>query len=705
MLKNTVSSRQVILIWIGVLSLCRWAVALETVSLGENGTLDWRGEGSSSVETIEPQYRALFQRDKVPGVELEVGNSPGNLIAFESDEFPSSIHPLRIPDGENIANTALKRGGFIEAPNVFDLGGFAAGIFDANDLRLTLEELIETKDGGEIKAFERKNYNALGTLIFVDLGGLFGVNRVRFYPRNTVFPSPTTPFHNDFLRAFELFTNDGSRTEGGNLIWEPLLLEPDNENPVVDVIMDPPRPVKALRLRATTTVNYEIDEFEVFGTGFLSNAEYISPIFDAGQPAVWNVLRWQEEAVGDSAFSDIQIRTRTGRDTNPLVFTRLLYGQRNPTEISLSVNNPEQEMDLEEYMSLPLDDELGRRWEHGPVREDLVNWSPFSTPLPASAANDTAGTPITSPGPRRYFQFRVIFNSSDLDAGRVLKNLSFDLLAPPLADAVIGEIFPRDVPVSQSTSFTYALRTEAQSDGLLGFDTVKISTVSQVESIDSIEMRDSSGQIIAERTFAGLDDSSTEEGFQIVSVSPASFSVRLPPVSEDNIVILLRFQAGVLTYSTNFTGSVLLSTELGASQAIIPGDAVLLGEGDEADLSGTTVLSPSVLEKTQLLDQILIEPSIFSPNGDGANDVMGMSYNLLSLSIVRPVAIGVYDLSGRQIRVIHDGPETNGQYADKTWDGRNEHGQLVPPGLYLVHIKVKGDAKVEEKAHIVGVVY
>ena len=705
MLKNTVSSRQVILVGVGILSLCRWAVALETVSLGGNGSLNWRGEGSSSVETIEPQYRSLFQDKNVPGVELLVGNSPGNLIEFESDQFPGSIHPLRIPDGENIADTALERGGGITAPNVIGLGGFSAGIFDANDLRITLEELITTDEGGEIKAFGRKNYNALGTLIFVELGGLFGVNRVRFYPRNTVFPSPTTPFHNDFLRAFELFTNDGSQTEGGNLIWEPLLLEPDNENPVVDVVIDPPRPVKALRLRATTTVNYEIDEFEVLGTGFLSNAEYISPIFDAGQPAVWNILRWQEEAIGDPAFSNIQIRTRTGRDTNPLVFTRLLYGQRNPTEIPLSVNNLEQEMDLEEYKTLPLDDDLGRRWEHGPVRDDLVNWSPFSTPFPTSAANDSAGSPITSPGPRRYFQFRVIFNSSDLDAGRVLKNLSFDVLAPPLADAVIGEIFPRDVPVSQSTSFTYALRTVAQSNGLLGFDTVKISTVSQVESIDRIEMRDSSGQIIAERAFSGLDDSSTEEGFQIVSVSPASFSVRLPPVREDNIVVLLRFQTGVLTYSTNFTGSIQLSTEPGASQAIIPGDAVLLGEGDEADLSGTTVLSPLVLEKTQLLDQVLIEPNIFSPNGDGANDVMGMSYNLLSLSIVRPVAIGVYDLSGRQIRVIHDGPESNGQYTDKTWDGRNGHGQLVPPGLYIVHIKVKGDAKVEEKAHLVGVVY
>ena len=339
------------------------------------------------------------------------------------------------------------------------------------------------------------------------------------------------------------------------------------------------------------------------------------------------------------------------------------------------------------------------------MRKDLINWSPFSTPLPTSAANDEVGTPITSPGPRRYFQFQVIFNSRDLNAGRVLKGLSFGLLAPPLADAIIGEIFPRDVPVSESTSFTYALRTVAQTDDLRGFDTVEISTLSQVESIDEIEMQDANGLVIAERTFSGLDDSSVEEGFQIVSVSPSGFSMRLPHVREDNTVVLIRFRTGVLTYSTIFTATAQLSTDTGALQAIIPGDATLLGEGDDADLSGTTVLSSSVLDRTQLFDRVIINPNPFSPNGDGINDVAGLRYNLLSLSIARPVEIKVYDLSGRQIRVIHDGPEANGQYVDKDWDGRDEQGELVPPGLYVVRIAVDGDAKDEELSRIIGVVY
>jgi hypothetical protein len=700
MLTKRISLKRFVLIWSGILLFCQSGSALDRVTIGENGTLTWQGSGSSLVESITPQYRSLLNLN-----ELLVGNAPGNLIEFDSVEFPGSIHPLRIQDGENVANTALPRGGGVTSPNVFAFGGFSSGFIDAFDLQLILEELITDDEGGESKAFERKNFNSLGVLTIIDLGGIFGVNRIRFYPRNTVVPSPSTPFQNDYLRAFELFTNDGSLTDGGNTIWEPLLVNTENDNPVVDVAMDPPRQVKAIRLRSTTTVNYEIDEFEVYGIGFLSTAQYLSPIYDAGQPAIWSVLRWQEEIISDPVFSNLQIRTRTGTDINPFVFTRLLHGQRNPAELPSSVLDPDQELELEEYKSLPLDDDLGRTWNAGPVRDDLINWSPFSTPLPASAANDENGALITSPGPRRYFQFRVFFNGSNLDSGRILKGLSFDLLTPPLADAIIGEIFPRDVPVSQSTSFTYALRTVAESANLRGFDTVRISTLSQVESIDAIELRDADGQVVVECTFTEVDNACEENGFQIVSVSPSGFSIRMPLITEDDVVVVLRFKTGVLTYSTNFTASVQLSTDEGAQQAIVAGNATSLDQDDDADLSGTTVLSSSALDKTQLLDRVTISPNPFTPNGDGINDAMSLVYNLLSLSIARPVEIKVYDLSGRLLRVIHDGPEANGQYTDKTWDGRNDQGKMVPPGLYLLRLAVNGDAKNEEQSRVVGVAY
>ena len=81
--------------------------------------------------------------------------------------------------------------------------------FTREDLGEALAEILSDLAGGETQAFERKSGDVRGTLIIGDLGARFGVNRFRFYPRNTVHPAPTAAFQNDFLRAFELFVNDG----------------------------------------------------------------------------------------------------------------------------------------------------------------------------------------------------------------------------------------------------------------------------------------------------------------------------------------------------------------------------------------------------------------------------------------------------------------------------------------------------------------
>ena len=171
-------------------------------------------------------------------------------------------------------------------------------------------------------------------------------------------------------------------------------------------------------------------------------------------------------------------------------------------------------------------------------------------------------------------------------------------------------------------------------------------------------------------------------------------------------LIKIYFQTEVLTYSTNFTAAVRLSDEEGSiSQAVVSGDAATLAADDDADLSGTTVLSPSMLRGDRLLDRMEIAPAIFTPNGDQINDVARVYYNLLSLDVARPVEIAVYDLSGRLIRIIHDAPERNGRYEDKTWDGLDAQGQLVPPGLYIVRLAIEGDAQQDGQSRLVGVAY
>jgi hypothetical protein len=678
--------------------------ALDTITIGQDGELDWHGEGSAPVTPIDPQLRSPLNPNK-----LVVTNAPGELVEFEGSEFPGGILPIRIEEGENIAVGTISRGGTIDAPNVTDFGrqvGVASvGVFDRNDLRLALEELLTDDDGGERDAFERKNYNSLGTLVILNLGGSFGVNRIRFYPRNTVVESPATPYQSDFLRAFELYVNDGSSfTKDGSTIWSPLLLETDNENPVVDVVLDPPRYVQSVRIRATSTVDFEIDEIEVYGIGYLSEALYVSDIFDAGQPALWGKLRWLEEAIGNPIFSGLQIRTRTGSDDSPFVFTRLLGGQRDAEEISLSLQNPTEEMGLAEYQTLPQRDASDLTWEPGPVKDDLVNWSPYSTPYPASAANGP-GIDISSPSPRRYFQFQVSFQSSDLEAARLLKALSFEMLSPPFADQIIGEVFPREAELAQATDFIYAVRPIMETTSLRGFDTIEIFTPVEIESVNAIEILDSQGVIVAEHAFANADEAPDDGEFRIESIASDKFVVRFPFIAADDAIVRIHFRTQVLTYSTNFTAAVRISDEAEMSQTIVSGDAASLNVDDDPDLSGTTVLSPSVLSKGRLLDQVAAVPTVFSPNGDQINDATTLRYNLLSLDVPRPIEIGIYDLSGRLVRTVFSGSELNGRYDDKSWDGRDDQGELVPPGLYIARVSIEGDSQQDEQSRTVGVAY
>jgi len=682
--------------------------ALETVTIGQEGDLDWHGEGSASVGTIDAEYLAPPDPNNPGGTpQFLVGNAPGDLLEFESVDFPHSILPkwvVECPEGTcpeaNIADGTLVRGGTIRVPTFADF----SLQYKKPDFKADLEEIISSKPGGEEVAIELKNYNAFGQLLILDMGARFGVNRIRFYPRNTVQKSPATPFHDDFLRAYETFINDGiNLTKEGTQIWEPLVMERDNKNSVVDIIVDPPRYVQSIRMKSLTQFNWEIDEIEVYGKGFLPTAAFISDIFDAGAPATWIKLRWVEEIAGDPEFSQMQIRTRTGTDDSPFVFTRKLRGKPGAEEIPFSLEDPAREMTRAEFENLPQIDAQGLEWEPASVQDDLINWSPFSTPFPASAANGP-GSPIVSPSPRRYFQFQVLFQSSDLEAARVLRSLSFDFLTPPLADELIGEIFPRQVEPSIALSFIYAVRPVMQTTGLLGFDIMEISTPTRVESIDRLEILDQDGQVVAHRDFAGIEDTSRVDGFQIVSVTDDKFTVRFPLIQEDDAQVRVLFRTSVLTYSTNFSASARVSTEPEASQAVASGDAALLGADDRPDLSGTTVLSPQV-QKGGILARVELIPNPFTPNGDGVNDEISVRYSLLSLSVPRPVNISVYDLTGRLVHTLFDASQVNGRYEDKVWNGRDRQGQLVEPGIYIVRISADGDAKSDEQVRVLSVVY
>ena len=91
-------------------------------------------------------------------------------------------------------------------------------------------------------------------------------------------------------------------------------------------------------------------------------------------------------------------------------------------------------------------------------------------------------------------------------------------------------------------------------------------------------------------------------------------------------------------------------------------------------------------------------------NGDGISDHLQIEFDLLKVLSPRPVVIGVYDLSGRQIALISDAAATASRQT-LAWDGRDTQGRTVAPGVYILRISVEGDALTRSKSRLISVAY
>jgi hypothetical protein len=89
---------------------------------------------------------------------------------------------------------------------------------------------------------------------------------------------------------------------------------------------------------------------------------------------------------------------------------------------------------------------------------------------------------------------------------------------------------------------------------------------------------------------------------------------------------------------------------------------------------------------------------LVSPNRDGVNDEAVIDFALAKVENADP-EVAMYDLSGRRVRVVMDTAE------GYRWDGRDDRGQLLPPGVYICQIKLAADVGEETAHRIVNLAY
>lgn len=608
----------------------RPAEARETFQLGGRGGLPWEGAGQ--------------------------------LTFTDARRVPGSLRPLEAQEGENLALSMAERGGSLSSISV---------IYTLPSDWLDLKDLVV--DGDSTTAFvhpPRINYFRgpgffYTVQMFLDLGAPFPVELIRFLTR------PDHP--ENLISQYDLYVNDGSeetKTEKGDLIWDLVRRETDNLARVVELPLDL-ETVQHVFLypgrwgpgtgNPGPAETWEVAEYEVYGRGFVPEASYLTEPIDLGQPSALGAIRW---AATRDPGATVMIQSRSGSDGQPEVYWRRTGVGDQVTNLGVAG----VALTEADYLS------LGPTVRAG-ITADLENWSSWQT---YELEEGTPGTPIRSPSPRQFAQFRIVFASTGLDGGQI-DSLAFDYSQPPVAEAVVGEIWPGLVETGESVAFTYSVRA-AMGAGHSGFTGLEVRTPALVEGVDEVRID-------------GAPVASTSETLR---AGTGGFTVAFPRVDVDQTLLEVDFTARVFTYGTPFSGAVVDKSSDEVPLDVTAGDAVPARPGDA--LKVRTTLS------SRLLGTVEVSAPAFSPNGDQVNDTVQFSYEVLRLTVPVRTTTEIFDLAGRRVRTVQQAEVSSG-LVEVEWDGRGDDADPVPPGSYLYRIAVDSDAGEEARVGLIAVAY
>mgnify|MGYP006416890431 CR=1 FL=1 len=387
----------------------------------------------------------------------------------------------------------------------------------------------------------------------------------------------------------------------------------------------------------------EVGEVEVYARGFAEKSTYVSDVIDFGGLAAWGEMRWSGFR---ESGAELLVRTRSGADEDPVIYWK--YTGRGDERVPVPGSS---------YDGLSLGQKAG-------TTHDLANWAFWSE---AYDFADSTGAAVVSLSPRRYLQLKVDMVPASA-AGSGLSFLELRASTPPVASGLVGEIYPFEVHAGEVSRFTYALKPTLKSNDT-GFDRLQMrTTTSRLLSVESVTV----DQVAVPFVVEALDE----------TVFDISFA-RVTREQDSGAVIEVVFDAQVLRYGSTFDAWVFDSNRpLEVPQAVSAGDATL-------DYDGNTVAVITSVDKLSLLE-LTVSPRVLTPNGDGVNDVAQLRYDLLESVGDMSVTIEIHDLAGRLIRQVYSGTEGIGHY-DREWDGKDEQGVRVAPGVYLYRVSVGAD--------------
>ena len=559
----------------------------------------------------------------------------GELDGLSIDD--AALIPAAVNPATNALRTIKQRGGEIRSPQ---------------DSRADLTSLLAD---GSLESNWRvtRERRPDGTSFEIDLGAVLPINRIRVIGDENVF-----------LRAYDMLVHNGDpdqlRGDRPVAYINQVATEREQEEHIIDVEI-PLQFVRFIRVVSRSTIEFTIEEVEVFGDGFAPSGTFTSEVIDLGAPANFGQIELLAE-IGD--LTSVILQTRTGSVPDPRVFfrkTEVFEGEERSEEPIFPIGFPEAEEAYEDLFNS----------DKGSISDNITEWSPWS-----SSYENLEGA-FVSPGNRQYAQFRLLFFSDDATAGARVESFRFAHSTPTLGRELVAEITPAEVTLGERHTFDYYIRAEFGEENT-GFDRVEITTPFAAE-LRAVELDGREVPFDVESDDKKLAVTLTEDR-----------------VEESGQVLRVSFESLVTVYGTTFFAQALDVGGGELAQDVIAGDAT--------DASGSDRLSIQGRLRSELVLDLEVEPPVFTPNGDGTNDEAAVSFILLRALDPVPVELTVYDLAGRQVRDLQSTDRLNGPQR-VLWDGRDDSGAMVAPGLYMLRLAVETDTGDDARTRLIGVAY
>ena len=570
-------------------------------------------------------------------------------IRYYRREIPKIAEIEVITEGDNINIGVVERGGQVTIETNGGVNDIGAAASDGN-----------YATGASHSIFGYRDYNYIE-----DLGTLFWIDTMHFI---TDGASPIN----------ELFVDisDGTRAPDGSIKWTRVAQSTsrdafgntasgDLRYREIQIDLTKVRYIRSPHQNPLRNLSYiGFNEVLLYGEGFVPEVTLTSDLIQFDRPKNLISIEWDAEV---PPGTQVQLQTRTG---NELVEEKI-YHDSNGKVVTES-----------RYNRLP----GSKKGEITSIFLPGGDWSTWSTSYTRSGAE------IQSPSPRQFMEMRAILLTDHFDVAPTLRSISLNL-ADPVASRLVGEVWPNRIEsVGSPEDFSYFIQPDFTATNQ-GFDEIRIEATAAT-AMELLEVRTGSSadfgrQEAAVHTLADLT---------LLETPADAISLRLgDKVARGTELVEVRFRATIFGNSTSFRTLVQDSAEPGLWQRV--------DEGDPTELVGSQTVTVLALSGAEIIRDFQLVSATVTPNGDGINDEMVFNFAVARVGAQRAVRLKIYDLSGVVLREVAERRgDPRGAY-ELRWDGNDNGGNRVPPGIYLAKLEVEADSDAADNTSVERVVH